>query len=37
MGRPSLICLELVVAGGLLVAARIGGKVVIVARGTLLI
>ncbi len=37
MGRPSLICLELVVANGTLVSARIGGKAVVVARGTLLI
>lgn len=37
MGRPSLISLELVVGGGALVSARIGGSVVIVARGALLI
>ncbi len=37
MGRPSLIRLELVVDGGALVEARIGGEAVVVARGHLLI
>ena len=37
MGRPSLIQLELRVENGMLVEARIGGHVVILARGQLLI
>lgn len=35
MGRPSLIDLEIDVAGGALHAARIGGSAVVVAEGTL--
>jgi trans-2,3-dihydro-3-hydroxyanthranilate isomerase len=35
MGRPSLIGLELDVAGGRIEGARIGGDAVVVARGTL--
>ena len=36
MGRPSQIALELTVAGGKLVSARIGGSAVIVSEGVLL-
>jgi len=35
MGRPSLIDLEIDVAGGLIEGARIGGDAVVVARGSL--
>jgi trans-2,3-dihydro-3-hydroxyanthranilate isomerase len=36
MGRPSQIALELTVAGGALVSARIGGSAVLVSEGVLL-
>lgn len=36
MGRPSQIVLELTVAGGALVSARIGGSAVVVSEGVLL-
>jgi trans-2,3-dihydro-3-hydroxyanthranilate isomerase len=36
MGRPSQIALELTVAGGALVSARIGGSAVVVSEGVLL-
>jgi trans-2,3-dihydro-3-hydroxyanthranilate isomerase len=36
MGRPSQIMLELSVAGGVLVSARIGGSAIIVSEGALL-
>ncbi len=36
MGRPSQIELELTVAGGTLISARIGGAAVVVSEGTLL-
>jgi trans-2,3-dihydro-3-hydroxyanthranilate isomerase len=37
MGRPSLIGLEIDVAGGRIEAARIGGDAVVIAEGTLAI
>ncbi len=37
MGRPSLMTLEIDVAGGEIAAVRIGGNAVIVAEGTLLV
>ena len=36
MGRPSQITLELTVAGGALVSARIGGAAVVISEGVLL-
>jgi trans-2,3-dihydro-3-hydroxyanthranilate isomerase len=36
MGRPSQITLELTVAGGALVSARIGGSAVVISEGVLL-
>jgi trans-2,3-dihydro-3-hydroxyanthranilate isomerase len=36
MGRPSQIALELTVAGGTLVSARIGGSAVVISEGVLL-
>jgi trans-2,3-dihydro-3-hydroxyanthranilate isomerase len=37
MGRPSLMTLEMDIAGGDIVAVRIGGNAVVVAEGTLLV
>lgn len=37
MGRPSVISLQLVIEGGALVSAEIGGGAVVVARGELLV